>query len=397
MRQPIRSQPVALLVPFLFLAGCGSEPPTPADGGFPVGVIGPVWTVDDADLVAVMDVKDDGDGGIWVLSAHPPFLRSYDEEGQLRWSVGRAGQGPAEFAIPTALLAPAGGEGVEVLDGERGRILHFGSDGELVGAQSVERQPAIPHEFRTAMFGEMGRGWRLSAGVIQDRLPEGMGSISPWDFWRGRLLLHPADGGDPRHLPRFADLGGVEVEEPTGPSPPRLLAAGPLFDLCPSGEFVLHTGARSELVWFDLEGTVTHRASVSLPLAANSMETMVEWLTGISELLDPGPMDTREALRERSRMVAQMSEPHMERYLPPTRLRCDGEGRVWIQLFDMTDDERGYSRRWSVVDRSGSITHEVTFPPGFSPLTFGREHILGTLRDPLGAERAAWVPLPELP
>lgn len=198
-------------------------------------------------------------------------------------------------------------------------------------------------------------------------------------------------------MARLAELAGIEPRPGNQPSQPRVLAAGPLVDVCPSGEILIHTGAGSELVRLDLDGSVRSRSPLDLPLPANSMETMVTWLTNVSETLDPGPMDTREALRERSRMVAEMSEPFMEERVPPTRLRCDGEGRAWIQLFDLDDDPRGYAREWVLLDTEGAALAHVTFPPGFSPLHFGPDRITGILRDEFELEVAGWVATPSVP
>lgn len=354
-------------------------------------------TVQDEDLSQIMDVRPDQEGRTWVLSAHPPFVRIYDETGSRVSAFGRPGGGPDEFGLARALVPRGGGGGgMGVLDSRRARILDFSSDGEVADRVTVEPQMAFPYEMQSAFFGEPFTAWRTEGGIVQDVLTTGpWGGGGPWDLWAGRLVLTEGTG-EARTLVHLAEVAGIELPPENQPPQPRILAAGPLVDVCASGEILIHTGAGGELVRLERDGRIADKTELDLPLPPNSVETMVTWLTNISETLDPGPMDTREALRERSRVVAEMSEPFMEERVPPTRLRCDGEGRAWIQLFDLDDDPRGYAREWMVVDRDGSHLARVTFPRGFSPLHIGPERITGILRDEMEVEVAGWVPAPDV-
>jgi hypothetical protein len=385
-------------LPFLLLLGC--DPATSARdvGPAEIQVDEPVHVVADDDLAQIMDIRPDAGGRIWVLSAHPPFVRVYDDGGARLAAFGRPGGGPDEFGLARSLVPPDHDrEGMGVLDSGRARILHFSSEGEVVERTTVEAQMPFPWEMQSAFFGEPFTAWRTPEGILQDVLPAGpLGGGGPWDLWAGRLVL-TGDGGETRTVTDLADVAAIELPPVNQPPQPRILAAGPLIDVCPSGEILIHTGAQGELVRLGLDGSELARSALDLPLPANSMETMVTWLTNVSETLDPGPMDTREALRERSRMVAEMSEPFMEERVPPTNLRCDSEGRAWIQLFDLDHEPRGYAREWVVVGTEGAVLAHVSFPAGFSPLHFGAERITGILRDEFGLEVAGWVATPSVP
>jgi hypothetical protein len=389
--------PALLSLLLVVLPGCDPEASNRETGPTPIQVDAPVQVVQDEDLSQIMDVRPDPAGRTWVLSAHPPFVRVYDEDGSRLAAFGQPGGGPDEFGLARALVPPGNeGAGMGVLDTRRARILVFSPQGDVLDETGVQAQMAFPYEMQSAFFGEPFTAWRTGAGILQDVLTTGpWGGGGPWDLWAGRLVVTDAEG-EVRTVAELARVAGIEPPSLDGPFQPRVLAAGPMVDVCPSGEVVVHTGARGELVRIGLDGREVARSELDLPLPPNSVETMVTWLTNISETLDPGPMDTREALRERSRMVAEMSEPLMEERVPPTRLRCDPQGRAWIQLFNLDDDPRGYARDWIVVDREGLHLTRVTFPRGFSPLHVGPERITGILRDDLELEVAGWVPTPDV-
>lgn len=385
------------------LAACGDRAPDgdrATDGGQgPVALEvteAPV-TVDDDDLVHVGDVVTDADGRTWVLTPYPPLIRIYDPDGTRRAAFGEPGGGPEEFGAAWAFVQDP--DGVGVMDTRRGSVRVYDPDGTLVGQRRVEGGPTLPLEARGVYFGDLGWTWRVEGGLLQDRYPPPpagapMQMQQAWDFWAADLVFIPDDGGEPRTLVTFSDFSGFSRDDPPAP---RVLSAGPLWDLCGDDEFVFHTGAASEVVRIGLDGSVRSRAHVELPLAPLDREIVSEWLVGVISQLPPMPGDTPEAMRERARLVVERSEPYFEATVPPTRLRCDPEGRVWIQLFDLDDDSRGYARDWVVVGREGEILAEVTFPRGFFPVRIGSDRVTGVVRDEFDVETVGWVPTPAVP
>jgi hypothetical protein len=59
---------------------------------------------------------------LYVYDLHSFRLTSFDRQGQVRWSVGRQGQGPREFANPIHLAPMPSSAGVAVLDPDAARI-----------------------------------------------------------------------------------------------------------------------------------------------------------------------------------------------------------------------------------------------------------------------------------
>jgi hypothetical protein len=352
--------------------------------------------VDDPDLVQVADVRTDREGRTWVLTRHPPLVRIYDADGRRTAAFGEPGGGPAEFG-EASILVEGHEDGVGVVDSRRETVRYYAPDGTLLEERSLESGVFLPAQIREVYFGDLGWSWRVEGGFLQDRYPpppQGMPMQmqQAWDFWAAELVFVPDDGGEPRSLVRLSDFSDFSHEEPPTPRP---LSAGPLWDLCPGDELALHTGAAGEVVRFGVDGRVRHRSAVDLPLDPPSRDLVVDWMVSVISGTPDAP--DPEILRERAGMIAELAEPTFEPTLPPTRLRCDSEGRVWIQLFDLENDTRGYGREWVVVEPEGRVAAEVVFPPRFHPLRFGPDRVVGVIRDALDVETVGWVPTPALP
>ncbi len=353
--------------------------------------------VDDTDLVQVSDLRTDPEGRTWVLTRYPPLVRVYDADGIREAAFGELGDGPGEFSAAWALVA-GGDAGIGVVDNRRWTLRYFAPDGSLRSEREIEGDFAFPVEIRDVYYGDLGWTWDVDGGLLQDRYPPPPAGMpmqmqQAYDFWAAELVLVPDDGGEPSTLVTFADFTTFDPEEQPVPRP---LSAGPLWDLCPGDEFVFHTGATSELIRLGMDGDVRSRSHVDLPMGSPDVELVTEWMVEVISGIQPMPGDTPEALRERAGMIAQMAEPHLEPTLPPTRLRCDDGGRIWIQLFDMEHDRRGYARQWIVLDEEGSLVATVTFPEGFHPMRFGADRVVGVVRDELEVETVGWIPTPDL-
>ena len=176
-----------LLLLLGFAVACGGGDPASDSGPRLVQVDGPVQMVTDPDLAQVMDVAEDADGTLWVLSAHPPFVRTYGPDGERLAAFGEAGEGPREFGIAQALVRPPAGSGMGVLDSQRGYLHALDSDGTHRGETRIGRSMPFPHEVRFGFFGDLGRAWHTEQGVVQDLPPAFAGGAAPYDFWRGTL------------------------------------------------------------------------------------------------------------------------------------------------------------------------------------------------------------------
>lgn len=384
-----------LVCAFLLLSACADRASEGGSEPAYIEVAEAPTLVDDADLVQIRDLRIDAENRIWVLSRHAPLVRVYGSDGGRIAAFGELGQGPEEFRAPSHLIE-IGGSGMGVLDAGHSNIRAFAADGTLLEAQEVAMEFRLPLAMRDIYFGDLGWTWAVEGGFLQDRYPPPpaggpMQLQQAYDFWAGELVLLPEDGGEPRTVLTLADYSTFSPDEPPAPRP---LSAGPLWDLCPGDEFVLHTGATSELVRVGMDGSVRRRDPVQLPLGPVDGDILLDWMVAALSTQPPMPGDTPEALRGRASAVAEMAEPNLEPTVPPTRLRCDPRGRVWIQLFDMDHDRRGYAREWTVVGAEGELLAHVTFPEGFHPIRFGTDRVVGIVRDEFDAETVGWVPLP---
>jgi hypothetical protein len=405
--RPLPSNPIAMKLPtravlrtvgflmLLFPWGCAEVDSD--EGPVELEVSDVPVTVDDADLVQVTDLRTDLEGRIWVLTRYPPLVRVYAPDGARQAAFGELGNGPGEFNAAWALVG-GGDAGIGVMDNRRWSLRYFAPDGTLRSERAIEGDFSFFPEVRDLYYGDLGWVWAVDGGLLQDRYPppppgRPMQMQQAYDFWAAELVFSPDDEGEPRTLVSFSDFAVWDPEEEPAPRP---LSAGPLWDLCPGEEFVFHSGAAAELVRLGMDGQVRTRSRVDLPLGSPDVELLTEWMVEVLSGVQPMPGDTPDALRERAGMVAQMAAPHFEPTLPPTRLRCDDGGRVWIQLFDMEHDRRGYAREWVVLDEDGTLLAKVTFPEGFHPMRFEADRVVGVVRDELDVETVGWLPAPAL-
>lgn len=402
MATPPRIRLLLALPVLLALAGCGDPDPGAGTGPEVLEVTAEPAAVQDEDLALVRDLREGDQGRIWVLSGHPPFVRIYDGNGTRISAFGEPGGGPGEFGVAWALVPPPPGapeEAMGVFDNRRGTIRTFAPDGTVVAEERLDTFVPLPPDVRQVFFGDLAWVWRVEGGLLQDQYPPvpdagPMPMQQASDFWIGELVFTPdGEGSEPETRLVLSDVLELPADEPRVPRP---LAAGPLWDLCPGGELILHTGAASEVVRVGLDGQVLSRHRVDLPLEELSEGLLAEWMISVISQLQPMPGDTPEAMRERAEAIAAQAAPHLDPHVPPTRLRCDPQGRAWIQLFDMEHDRRGYAREWVVLDGDGDVIAHVTFPAGFHPVRFGSERVLGVLRDELDVETVGWVQTPAL-
>jgi hypothetical protein len=66
-------------------------------------------------------------------------------------------------------------------------------------------------------------------------------------------------------------------------------------------------------------------------------------------------------------------------------VRFDADGRLWVAEYQI---EFGAARRsWQAFDRDGVFLGRLDLPDGFIVMEFGRDWVLGALRDEMEVER----------
>ncbi len=115
--------------PLVLLLGCALSAPTalfPQHPGLQLrGVveIGVAHGESSYELGRIADLATDRRGLVYVLDQLNSEVRVYAPDGRFLNRIGRAGQGPGEFSLPTALVVA--GEDLYVLDQRNRRILQF--------------------------------------------------------------------------------------------------------------------------------------------------------------------------------------------------------------------------------------------------------------------------------
>ncbi len=231
MPDDARAFPVATALALAsFLAAC--QPPTDDLAGGPetelrladapsgeIGrVDGPAEGVLD-DLAGAARLED---GSVVVALGQPSQVRRYGPEGDLRWSVGREGEGPGEYGDPVLWNGCVGTAGVLVYDWTNARVTVLDvEDGSVVDTRTVPRRAprdAACSPEGTIVFTEYGEhpsdpgpyralqplyAWRSGdsePNLLRERVPGddrwfyGEGSSGPRP-WSRRILLAAANEG----------------------------------------------------------------------------------------------------------------------------------------------------------------------------------------------------------
>ncbi len=150
------------LVSSLAFVGCVRDVRDPSGRVFHA-LGSPSLTLENSHPVMISDVEDamlDGSNIVLLQSADARVTAVTAKTGEVAWSFGRRGAGPAEFAAPSSLFARSGG-GVGVVDPRQGRITLLRSSGALENTVTGDLLEREPHNICDA-----GR-----AGLLAIRLP----------------------------------------------------------------------------------------------------------------------------------------------------------------------------------------------------------------------------------
>jgi len=319
-------------------------------------------------LFQVADARRLPGGGIAVLNGGSGTVRIFAGDGDSLREFGGAGEGPEEFRSPISLHVLAE-DTLLIWDGARPGFSLFTVDGEFLRS----RRLSLP-------------GLERPAGVHP--LP---GS---------RLLLtthsspftRPGDHGVGIH--RFStpflvlDGGGMVLDT---------------LGFFPSGETMILEQAVGvppfhKSTYVDVRGDAIYVGT------ADAMEVSVRELSGEPKAFYRYPAvdltvgtAEREWFRDRMGAEARPEEvPILEQIsssliFPETRaaytdLQVDPTGAVWLRT-GLYFPEGPAPTEWSVFSREGAFLGTLAMPPGFEPMEFGRDFVLGRWKDELGVEQ----------
>ncbi len=369
-----------------------------------------------SDLIAgIEDLEVTSDGRVWLLNSLEPLFIGFGPDESAVQAYGRMGGGPEEFRRPSGFVAGGVDGQVWVLD--RGHHALLEVAGPEAGRLALPLpQDAIPPGSVTPGmrigWSDLVRTGRLDEEVILPRradTPE-PGIQAIWlSAWTADLVgVNPRTGsvrtivklgetlGDPR--PHF-DLEGAFLPFPLWFR---------LWAVCSESEIYLYDRLQNEVRRFARDGDEltaiplppVRRASMSTEEFAQALffAAAIEAAPAVPPggQLEMSPADSArimEGLRARLTAPPDRLAELLPRYLD---LRCDEDGTLWLQRFDIDAGGLEGGPTWIRVTLDGSRS-EIRFPDGFDPSRFTSERIWGVHRGELGVASVAWVPTQETP
>lgn len=222
-------------------------------------------------------------GGLLVLQKQSPnrVVFSYNADGRLAGTIGRAGDGPGEFRTPLSLATTSSGKSVHVFDARSRRMTVFGADGSLIRTAQL---PLTPYDVLMLASGKM-------VLAVNNRSQGAIGQT---------LHLLSSDGVLERS---FHPAVQFPSEMSAGPLP-YLMASNP------KGGFVVFDVRFLTFTMYDADGNVQRVLRRDVP-----------W-------------DNAKALAvDTARPRGDFERPYLVSRRPPTLLRAihvDSAGRIWL-------------------------------------------------------------------
>ena len=312
------------------------------------------------------------DGRMVIANSGSGELRIFNASGTFLGSVGRTGQGPGEFDVPSIFLHAWGDS---LLATDQLRVHVYGPSLEYVQTRAFDLAAGPSNVFLNGVFSD--GAWLASAPEGGGVLNGAVGTVITMAF---QVLRYTPDGRLPRELFQFA---GRPRYRTSTQFPYIPLTSESIFGTMGDSTVVLREG-QPELEWYDTHGRVVQVARWSRRRVPSR------------EVYPVFKDSTMAVLRRNSAQAAgfQMAanEELFKADLPIpefaplyTTLKVDDERRIWLERFRLPGDTG--PRRWDVINASGEWLGTVDVPPRFTLFRAGRDYVLGRTLDSLGVER----------
>ncbi len=314
------------------------------------------------------DVEAGPDGAVYVSELQASEVRIYAADGTLLRTVGRAGEGPGEFARPTSIGLL--GDTLWVRDSRRRRISWFGPDGALVHetpGTSLSVESDIPGMSINVLIGDP----RDDGFVGSTRSIGVAGGAADRPYFVPRIRFD-RDGNVVDTL-RWdtIDPGPTVRIEGSAMHPPSLHPSSPLVVRDGDDRFELAWAVATESDRGTLEavrttagGDTLARASLAydpIPLPGSVRDSLLEPLEGLGSVF---------GFNERAFQSAMASGLDLPEHRPPVRSAERGRaGEIWIEL----NEARADSTAWLLLDPDLTPRGRVVLPSSMSP-----KHIAGS-------------------
>ena len=308
----------------------------------------------------VYDVALGPDQSVYVADGLNNEIRVFGLDGSHRFTFGRSGEGPGEFARVYSVVWL--GDRLLALDTEQGRISEFSAQGEYLGQRRI----------RGGMSGSEGwiRFWRVGTDEA---------------YYPTRALA-PVPG-------RWSEFVGVNSRGETGDTLLQLPSPGGNSIDCERGdswyffqvpfaaELVQHPGPEGVMysAVTDAYGIAVARANDdtvrvierALPAELITDEEWAEGNKGYFELKDTMPFIICDPLRP--------PRPDSKPFI--NRINVASDGQLWVEVI------REAGNLWEVFDTDGRLLASLPAPANERlPPAIGTDHVLTVRKDSFGLD-----------
>lgn len=329
----------------LALAACSRGEAADAAAGAAPQLAVPGWSLesgvrvggadagDQEQLFNVTSVAEDAEGRFYVANFGDKRVLVFDSTGTFLRAIGRGGRGPGEFTAPRS-LAPAGEDGLLVLDLVPGRISRFRrSDGQFLSDIKLPDEAGMPLDMRATPAGAVAVEFRprTQSGV---QSPAYLASVDTLTGAVDRTRAVQLDTVARVQL-RTAKKGAKTVFTIDLPFAPR-----PVWDVEADGSLLYGTGADFSVRRARAgQGALVFRGTGE-PREVTGGDR--EWFFSSSEQME----------QFRGKVDFPRTHPYF------TGLRADPHGSFWLHV----PAEAG--ERWEVRDSTGAVQGSFTLPQG---------------------------------
>ncbi len=314
------------------------------------------------------------DGALVVPLSGVGALRVFGPESAFSHELGRAGEGPGEFAALSA--AWPRGDTIEAFDGRLGRITRFLPDGST---EVVTLDPVAP--VQAAVPGGFAEGWVLMGVEAID--PDG----------RDRMVVHHF-ARDGSHVAELTEVPGMARYTFPGGSSPRPLSPRAIAAFG-NGEAYIGETLEPELRVFGEEGQDAREIRWE-PMSRHAPGSTFRAV--VDSAVARSGSEEREGVR--SRLEAAPVPEHIATFWG---LLVDEKGFIWVRPFEpfehaaalggLTVATGGSGGRWSIFSPAGAHLGTIEVPDDLEPTQVGHDAVVGIARDEFGVESVRVHPL----
>lgn len=349
------------------------------------------------------------EGRIHVLDQNDAVVRRFTADGAPAGSVGRKGEGPGEFDLPTAMGFL--GDTLWVVDRGHERMSLFSSDGALLGDHALPRVQISPEEESSSPVGLVPGGRLL---VMTEPGPLQNAALRRFPL----LALDRRDGG---HVDTLATLdrehvglilitlrgrGLVAPGEVDFPVGPGQIESVEVVREIPFPDFTIidATPSGDELVLVDRaveEGDEREEGAEPPTFTLTRIRASGDTVFSVRRTYDPVPVDPRVTDSIVASYTGRYDEADVRRvlFLPPTwppvhAAVAAADGQTWVGREAPPGAE---TRRWEVFDGAGRPLAAVELPAALVVHHATPDALWGVVTDELDVPYLLRIPVGPAP